>query len=215
MINSIISCTENKICTLLKITKSNISHSCKPQWIKIIKDSFTATNTVTFLCLATHAFTVITGRNLITSGSLNMSKVLKGQVWRIVTHIFLHGDIFHLMSNVLSLRSIGPSVERKWGASGFVKIATLSVAVDLLAKVILKSTNSSVGFSGVLFGMAGAFHMIKTPHKGIQINIKSLFETLVLGSVFGIILEQNSGIRIDHVGHVSGYLAGLTFGVFI
>ena len=47
--------------------------------------------------------------------------VARLQVWRIVTYLFLHGGLFHLLFNMLALWMFGVELERSWGSRYFLK----------------------------------------------------------------------------------------------
>ncbi|MXN92989.1 rhomboid family intramembrane serine protease [Flavobacterium sp. Sd200] len=40
--------------------------------------------------------------------------------WQLITHIFMHASIGHLLSNMLGLFFFGPSLEERWGTSKFL-----------------------------------------------------------------------------------------------
>lgn len=193
-----------------KENKSNTIPDSRPPRIKILRKGLTITKTIAIVCLATYALTMITRQDLLSNGALNISKVLKGQVWRIVTSPILHVNFFHLISNVNTLLCIGPLTEKRWGTSGFAKVAALSIIADVLVKAVFKIEYAAVGLSGVLYGMGGA--LIITSGKGFQVNLKSSLKLLTFEVIFGVIIEKAGIMRVDHLAHLSGYVAGLIFG---
>ena len=42
-------------------------------------------------------------------------------IWQLVTYMFLHGDVFHILFNMLSLWMFGTELERTWGTRFFTK----------------------------------------------------------------------------------------------
>ena len=53
-------------------------------------------------------------------GALDINKVVHGhQGWRLITCIWLHGGVFHLLANMLSLLIIGIRLEREFGFGEF------------------------------------------------------------------------------------------------
>jgi len=75
---------------------------------------------------------------------------------RLLTPIFLHGGIAHLMTNSYSLQNIGPEVERLFGGGRFMATYMVSGITGNLLSAI-KSPNPAVGASGAIFGIAGAY----------------------------------------------------------
>lgn len=62
---------------------------------------------------------------LISKGGLQIYGVLwyvespNFKPWQLLTHMFLHGDFFHLLSNMMGLFFFGPWLERAWGGRNF------------------------------------------------------------------------------------------------
>lgn len=62
---------------------------------------------------------------LISKGGLQVYGVLwyvespNFKPWQLLTHMFLHGDFFHLLGNMMGLFFFGPWLERAWGARNF------------------------------------------------------------------------------------------------
>lgn len=223
VVNKYINTTESKkIIVQIKNDNSNITidnnipldKKVETQEITSTNNSFTATSATTVACIAAYAATVlaayVSDQSLINHGNFDLSKVLKGQVWRLATHTILHLNAIHLLMNMFALHSLGPTVEQRWGAKGFFKIAAMATASDVLAKIVLKDNDLSVGISGVIFGLAGALHVIKTPKNTSQLDLNSSLKMWVLNGVVGNVL--GGSMYIDHVAHVTGYIAGLAFG---
>src|SRR5579862_8131206 len=43
-------------------------------------------------------------------------------IWQLVTYMFLHGGLFHILFNMLALWMFGTELERLWGTRYFVKL---------------------------------------------------------------------------------------------
>ena len=83
------------------------------------------------------------------------SLILEGkELYRLVTPIFLHGSITHLMFNTFSLQNIGPEVERLFGGGRFLATYLAGgIAGNIFSAV--KTPNPSLGASGAVFGIMG------------------------------------------------------------
>ncbi|XP_038708146.1 RHOMBOID-like protein 2 isoform X2 [Tripterygium wilfordii] len=90
-------------------------------------------------------------------GALEWTKVvIKHQGWRLITCIWLHAGVIHLLANMLSLVFIGIRLEQQFG---FVRIGIIYLLSGFGGSVLscLFIRNSiSVGASGALFGLLGA-----------------------------------------------------------
>ncbi|KAL8478306.1 hypothetical protein ACS0TY_030279 [Phlomoides rotata] len=89
-------------------------------------------------------------------GALNVAKVVDDhEGWRLITCMWLHGAVFHLLANMLSLVVIGIRLEQEFG---FVRIGLLYLILgfggSLLTSLFIQS-NISDGASGALFGLLG------------------------------------------------------------
>lgn len=189
-----------------------IPHTLGRASLDSLKEGFTVTNTLAGVCLATHVLTNLT-EALIDYGALNISKILKGQVWRIATYPILHGNALHVTLNTLNLFGLGPLFEEKWRARGFAKIAALSITAHVLAKAVFADYSLSVGLSGIEYGMIGSLHAVETREEGLQAGLELFFHALAYEVIFGVIFTKiGMQFRIDYLAHLSGYVAGFAFG---
>src|ERR1700752_395775 len=58
-------------------------------------------------------------------------------LWQILTYQFLHGGIFHLLFNMLTLWMFGCDLERRWGSQFFLKYYMVCVAGGALLNVLV------------------------------------------------------------------------------
>ena len=83
--------------------------------------------------------------------------VNKTDYLRIITSIFLHGGLLHLVFNMYSLYIIGPQLESFFGKVKYIIIYLISgICGNLLSMLFLSDTHVSVGASGAIFGLLGA-----------------------------------------------------------
>lgn len=92
---------------------------------------------------------------LIDSGALHQASVLGGEVWRLGTSLFLHGDPGHLIGNMLVLYILGMASEHafgRWRGLGIYLFAGLTGGLLCVAF----EPRPTVGASGAIFGLLGA-----------------------------------------------------------
>ncbi len=83
--------------------------------------------------------------------------VWEGQVWRLVTAMFVHGDVIHWLSNMLFLLIYGLRLEELKGSRWVVFIFLLSgFTGNVISLIIMKPEIISLGASGGVFGILGA-----------------------------------------------------------
>ncbi|CAK9179439.1 unnamed protein product [Ilex paraguariensis] len=144
-------------------------------------------------------------------GALDVSKVVhKHQGWRLISCIWLHGGVFHILANMLSLLVIGIRLEQEFG---FVRIGLLYIISGLggsLLSALFIQSNISVGASGALFGLLGGMLSELITNWTIYANKVAALLTLVVI----IVLNLAVGIlpHVDNFAHIGGFLSGFLLG---
>lgn len=151
--------------------------------------------------------------------ALNPVLVTKyGEYWRLITSMFYHFNIEHVLFNMLSLYFVGAMLEPFFGR---VRFAILYFASGLLADVATIIYNSlivrenaevvfSAGASGAVYGLLGAYvgimvYFRERLSKGDRIRIP----LMVLILLFGNISQEGVG----HEAHFGGFIAGALLGL--
>ena len=120
--------------------------------------------------------------------------------WRMLTALFVHGSILHILFNMFSLFVLGPELERMVGRWRFSALFLLSGLGGSVA-VLLTSPNSAViGASGAIFGLFGAYFVIAR-HLGS--NSRQLIVVIVINLVIGFVVPG-----IAWQAHVGGLIIG-------
>jgi rhomboid protease GluP len=133
------------------------------------------------------------------------SLVLKGEVWRLITAIFIHADIMHLLSNMYGLFVFGVTVESFFNKREFL-VAYLSCGVvgSIFTLIFFPPGTVSIGASGAIMGlMAISFVILARTDKRVL-----LFGILYIAFA----LETSFQPGIGTWAHVFGFLTGLLFG---
>lgn len=144
----------------------------------------------------------------IYGGKIN-EMILKGQVWRLITPILLHGSLLHIGFNMYALYALGPGLERAYGHQRFLLLYLLGGFAGNTLSFLL-SPEASLGASTAIFGLVIAEvifiyrnrQMFGTRARGMLIN-------LVLIIVVNLLLGLSPGI--DNWGHLGGLLGGALF----
>lgn len=135
--------------------------------------------------------------------------IKRGEIWRLVTPIFLHGDFLHLVFNMYWLYYFGSMIE---DTIGTWKYALLIVAVALLSNLMQATIVdwAFLGMSGVVYGLFG-FAWMKAmfePEKGIYI---SQLTVLILVIWFFVCFTGMVG-PVANWAHAGGLISGLAVG---
>jgi membrane associated rhomboid family serine protease len=124
-----------------------------------------------------------------------------GEVWRLFTVALVHGGLTHLFFNMFSLLLLGNPIEAALGKARFLVIFFTSLLTGSLASIYL--TNElyvSVGASGAIFGLFGAFIAMRNR---ISEGARDIYVIVGLNFVFGFILGG-----VDWRAHLGGLLGG-------
>ena len=141
---------------------------------------------------------IVTGANVgrLTAG---------GEPWRLLTAIFLHAGILHLLFNTWAIRVIGPLIEELYGPR---KMFVLYLGTGILSNVASLWWHGmrllQVGASGAIFGLigVGAVYGLRRGGSLGEMLRKQMMTWAIYGVVMGFLL------RADNAAHIGGFLAG-------
>lgn len=149
---------------------------------------------------------------LLAHGALYAPYVMDGEVYRLVTCMFLHIGIQHLLANMLSLFIFGTRCELYFGNVKFLILYFLSGIGGSVMSITFSGNTVSAGASGAVMGlMAAALIYSKIRH--IDFGGLSTYTLLVFAIInigFGFVYSG-----IDNLGHIGGFLTGLICGGII
>ncbi len=157
---------------------------------------------------------VISGVSVISPQAIDLIKwggnlgqlSLHGQSWRLVTSMFVHVGILHLVNNLVVLGLIGYFLEFDLGRAKLFGLYMISGIVGSVASAYLHDTTVSVGASGAIFGLLGFVIM------PFLVSRNFAFLILVLAYLgFNLLIGINS--ISDNSAHLGGLVVGFLFGL--
>lgn len=147
---------------------------------------------------------------LLLWGGNAASEVQHGEWWRLLSATFLHGGIKHLIMNMVGLAFAGTAVERIYGRRQYLLLYLGSGLMGSALSLHFSAQMSvSVGASGAVFGIAGAYlmsimqHRRKLPRSFTRHSLFSLGFFIVYSLFQGYFDEG-----IDNAAHIGGLVAG-------
>lgn len=148
-------------------------------------------------------------RVVLRFGAWFIPLVLAGQWWRLVTPIFLHFGLLHLIFNCLWLLQLGPLLEQTFGRSRFLLLYLTSGVAGFLVSIAYRIASGhgggiGGGASGVVFGLIAAALVVGYLRRGPGSEIYR--QGLVKWALYGIIFSLLPGV--DLAAHLGGGLGG-------
>lgn len=136
-----------------------------------------------------------------------------GEYWRLLTAVFLHGDLTHLGFNMYSLWALGSTMERilpKW------KYLTLYLLTGLggsLLSHLLHGNVVSIGASGAIFGLLGGLIGYVVVNREM-FRKGALYNLLIIAGI-NLAWGFQPGSGIDNYGHLGGIITGFLLSFII
>jgi rhomboid protease GluP len=134
-----------------------------------------------------------------------------GRWWTLLTAIYLHGGLLHILFNVLWIRQLGPAVEELYGPSRLVVIFTVSGVVGFVASNMLGHP-FTIGASGSIFGLLGAMVAFGQKRGGTfgAIVLRQYGQWALLLFVLGFLMPG-----VNNIAHAGGFVGGFAAGLVL
>jgi membrane associated rhomboid family serine protease len=149
---------------------------------------------------------------LITYGAKENDLILHGQYWRFITPIFLPVNALHIGLNMLNLAVMGVFLERLVGHLRFLLIYLVTGVVSIIASFYFAPQDVSVGASGAIFGLVGAYSLFVLMHRR-AFRGGGIFALPWLVAVIGLNLSIGLFVQnVDNYAHLGGLASGCLLG---
>ena len=132
--------------------------------------------------------------------------------YQIVSHMFMHGGIQHILFNMLALVFLGPMVEQVLGAKRFLTLYLLCGLASAAAHLLIDGQHPAVGASGAVMGVVIAFATMFPNVKLMVFPIPVPVRAAILAVIYvGLDLylgmtSANTGVA--HFAHLGGAVTG-------
>ncbi|MFI4861621.1 MAG: rhomboid family intramembrane serine protease, partial [Phycisphaerales bacterium JB063] len=150
-------------------------------------------------------------------GNFNIPQAMnQWELWRLFTYQFLHGNLFHLVMNMMALYVFGPMMATWWGTRRFIAFYLLCGACGAWLMAMLTYAGLLapvagpggwlVGASGSIFGLLVGVAMVapklevKLIFPPIWLTVRRLAFVFGLISLAGLLLDWNGGGNAAHLG---------------
>ena len=148
---------------------------------------------------------------LISSGGTGFSDIASGEVWRLVTPMFVHFKWVHLLFNMLWLLDLGRIVELVRGPAFLGVFVLATSALSNVAQYAIKGNPGFGGMSGVVYALLGYVWMQGhfNPRFGFELHKVTV---ILLLAWFVLCWIEVLPVGIANWAHTVGLLAGVAWG---
>ncbi|HAS84095.1 MAG TPA: hypothetical protein DCS43_15795 [Verrucomicrobia bacterium] len=145
-----------------------------------------------------------------------LPEVKQGQVWRLLTPVFLHTTLsaglfgfLHLLFNMLWLRDLGGMLEASQGWFGLLKkILFIGIFSNMLQYIVAGPAFG--GMSGVVYGLLGYCWVRGRNDQTSGLHVHN--QTMLMMGVWFVACLSGAMGPIANAAHTAGLLAGLAWG---
>lgn len=133
-------------------------------------------------------------------------EVIHGQIWRLVTPIFLHMSFLHILFNMLWFKDLGYLIEFNFGKNFLITFVLVSGFVSNICQYLVSGPQFG-GMSGVLYAMLGFIWVYKKLNSDFEYAIPRFDIGMMIGWYFMCL----TGVLgpIANTAHGSGLVAGM------
>lgn len=153
---------------------------------------------------------------MYTKGAMSAPAVLEdGEYYRLLTAMFMHFGIRHIMNNMLVLFVLGDNLERALGHVKYLIFYLLCGIGSNWVSMMAHSTDTmtvSAGASGAIFGVVGGLLYVVTANKGWLEDLST--RQLVIMIFFSLYLGYTS-TGVDNTAHLSGLVIGIVLAIIL
>ena len=166
------------------------------------------------ICVVMFFLTYIigTGNNfatkLVSVGGLTKFHIINNhEYFRLITSMFLHANIYHLLTNMWSLYIVGTQIESFYGKRKFITIYLISgIAGNLLSLLFQADNIVSVGASGAIFGLLGSLLYFGYHYRVYLATVirTQIIPIIIINLAVGFMISN-----INNFAHIGGLVGGI------
>ena len=138
-----------------------------------------------------------------------LDEIISGQLWRLITPIFLHFNLLHILFNCMWLHSLGSQIEKKKGTKFFITFILCTAIVSNLSQFLITGPAFG-GMSGVVYGLFGYVWIKSRLDPGDGFYIDPVIAMIMLG--FFLVCFTGAFGGVANWAHAGGLIVGLGWG---
>lgn len=142
-------------------------------------------------------------------GALSMQQLNDGEYWRLITHLFVHCNATHLLTNICGLILVGRLLEPVMGS---IRFALCFILSGVFASFVSLWWDQGipiyyVGSSGAIFGMVGVLVALLSSNVFAKKPPRQQFIGIAVYLGYNLFLAPSS-----YAAHIGGFLVGIVLG---
>jgi membrane associated rhomboid family serine protease len=137
-------------------------------------------------------------------------------LWQFVTYMFLHGGVFHIFFNMLTLFMFGNDLERYWGTRRFLTYYFITgIGAGICSWLVaMHSESVIIGASGAIYGLLLAYG-VTYPNRIVYLNfllpVKVKWLVVIFGAMAFLSSIGGSEPGVASIAHLGGMVIGYLF----
>ena len=136
------------------------------------------------------------------------------QPWTIITYMFLHGSISHILFNMMGLYFFGPRVEQRLGSTRFVWLYFISGIGGAIGSLLFAPRSPIIGASAAIYGVMLAFASFWPREKVfiwgvLPVEIRVLVVIATVISLYSGLSGAGGGVA--HFAHLGGFVGSAAY----
>lgn len=175
-------------------------------------------NVIVFLLWLTTPLPIMAGHFLV-----SWDHLAGGRVWVLLTAVFSHNLLFHLLINMIVLLSFGPPLERLMGSVRFLGFYLVAGIIGSLAHAVVSNfligrpAQPALGASSAIAGVLLLFAFVFPKARVLLFFVIPLpaiaAALLFVGiDIWGLVMQvEGEGLPIGHGAHLGGALTGIVY----
>jgi len=146
-----------------------------------------------------------------------LPEIQQGEWWRLLTPMFLHFSIFHIVFNMLWTWELGRMIEWQQGAWLLAILVSAISVISNLAQYLVSGPLFG-GMSGVIYGLFGYAWIQSLTNPRFRVRINPVIIKLMLGwflLCWSGLLEKFFGLAVANTAHSAGLASGLGIALLV
>ena len=173
-------------------------------------------NWVIITCIFTSIAFWLTGEDSLPTQyfAFSTTNLLNGRVWTLVTSLFLHADILHLVGNMIFLYAFGNALEKEVGTEKTFLAFFAGGIISLILGVFFYNPDIYlVGASAAIFTLAAVVMLVK-PLKFSFVFFMPLGLVALIYIIYNVVAVQTGAEgNVAYFSHVIGFTVGIPLGI--